>query len=71
MKKELKLIEKDFEELCDLFYTNIPLFIQKQDVILSDPRFYAIRAPRIFFGGIHIGNYFSTLGEMLLLWIHR
>ena len=68
MKKELKLIEKDFEKLCDLFYTNIPLFIQKQDIILSESRFYAIRSPRIFFGGVHIGNYFSTLEKMLSLW---
>jgi len=63
-----KNIEKKFEELCDMFYSNISLFIQKQDIILNDPQLYNIRSPRTFFSGAHIGIHFSTLEMMLSFW---
>ena len=63
-----KSVEKNFEELCNLFYSNIPLFVQKQDFILNDPRFCSIRSPKVFYSGAHIGNCFSTLGKMLMFW---
>ena len=64
-------IAKKFEELCDLFYLNISLFIDKHEIILNDPRYYTIRSPRMFYGGTLSGGYFSTLGSMILLWVNE
>jgi hypothetical protein len=57
-----------FSELCDLFYSNIPLFVEKRDVILQNQRYYSIIAPKAFYTGMFIGSRAITLGEMLLIW---
>jgi len=61
-------MEKAFEERCELFYSNIRLFVEKRDVILSNPRLYSVKTPRSFCGGLFIGSKSITLGKMLLLW---
>ena len=61
-------ISKAFKELCILFYSHIPLFMEKKNVILNNPSFYSIIAPRAFYDGMFIGSGSITLGEMLLLW---
>ena len=64
-------IEKAFQERCDLFYLNIPMFVEKQDIILTTPKFYSIMSPKAFQIGMYIGSKQITLGEMLLLWEHE
>ena len=59
---------RDFKERCDLFYPHIPLFWEKRDIILQEPRFYSIKSPDIFCGGYLIGGSQITLGEMLKLY---
>jgi len=66
--KARRPIEKKFKKLCDLFYSNIPLFIEKYEVIMNNPMFYNIRSPQLFFSGAHIGNCYFTLEKMLLFW---
>ena len=61
-------LAKAFVEHSELFYSNIPLFVEKRDDILRNPRLCSIMAPRVFFEGMFIGGRQITLGEMLLLW---
>ena len=61
-------MSKAFEELCELFYSHIPLFVKKHEDILENPRFYSIIAPRTFYEGMFVGSSAVTLGQMLLLW---
>ena len=63
-------IVKNYNELCDLFYTNISLFIEKHDIILKDPRLYNIRSPKLWGAVKYSRGYFSTLGRMLFSWIN-
>ena len=60
--------EKAFQELCDLFYSNLKLFWEKREIILKDPRLYSIISPKPFRDGMYIGGKPITLGEMLMLW---
>ena len=64
-------ITKAFNERCKLFYSNIPLFVEKQEIILQNPRFYSIKAPRVFYAGMFIAGQPITLGAMLRLWQHE
>jgi hypothetical protein len=59
-----------FREACDLFNSHIPLFIQKQDIILHEPRFYGVVMPTAFFEVLYLpyGNSRITLGELLKIW---
>ena len=66
--KARRPMEKKFEKLCDLFYSNIPLFIEKYEVIMNNPKFCNIRSPQLFFSGAHIGNCYFTLEKMLVFW---
>ena len=59
---------KAFEQFCELCCSHIPLFVEKHEDILQNPRFYSIIAPRSFYEGMFIGSGVITLGEMLLLW---
>jgi hypothetical protein len=59
---------KAFEEDCQLFYANIPLFVEKREVIWRNPRFYCIEPPYGFGGGMFVECSSITLGDMLALW---
>ena len=61
-------ITNAFEERCKLFYSNIPLFVEKQEIILQNPRFYSIKAPRVFYSGFFIAGQPITLGALLRIW---
>ena len=67
MEKVKDAMEKVFKEYCELFYSHIPLLIEKQKTILQTPRLYSIKAPLVFYEGMFIGSGGITLGEMLLL----
>jgi hypothetical protein len=56
---------KAAEESVKLFYSCIPLFVKKQEVILRNPLFYSVLAPDGFC------NHRTTLGELLLIWKHE
>ena len=56
------------QELYKLFCSHIPLFIEKQNDIMQNPRYYSIRSPLAFYDGMFVGSGGITLGEMILLW---
>ena len=58
-------------EQFNLFYPNIPLFVEEKNrqMILSNPNYYSIVAPELFYGiTFNIGNPTVTLGELLQIW---
>ena len=68
---EKKVIIQRYNELCDLFYMNLQLLIEKYDIIMSDPCFYSIRPPKVFCNSPLTKNYLSTLGNILPLWVNE
>lgn len=66
--------KKEIEaEQIKLFYSNIPLFIEKENQlkILSNSKLYGIVAPKPFFNMMYISswqNRIITLGELLQIW---
>jgi hypothetical protein len=57
-------------EQSDLFYQNIPLFMEKRNMILNDPRLYGVKAPKTFYSSMYVstGSEQVTLGELLNIW---
>lgn len=76
LKREEKLSNMDTDaqnkhkEQCNLFYPNIPLFIEKREIILDNPRLYGIKAPKTFYDSMYAstGGEQVTLGELLNIW---
>lgn len=61
-------ISEEYNNLCNMFYDNIPLFVAKREVILKEKRFNSILSPRYFYEGMFIGGRVITVGELLFLW---
>ena len=59
-------------EQFNLFYPNIPLFVKEENrkMILSNPNYYSIVAPKFFYGMSYAINSTQkvTLGELLQIW---
>jgi hypothetical protein len=52
----------------DLFYQNIPLFVENQQMILSNPTYYSIVLPAHFYAAQWLAARKATLGELLQIW---
>ena len=49
-------------------FNNLDLIIDNQDVILSNESYRNINIPGIFVGGLYVGMYKMSLGDILHLW---
>jgi hypothetical protein len=52
----------------ELFYQSIPLFVENQKMILSDPTYYSIVLPAHFYYAQWVATRKVTLGELLQIW---
>jgi len=65
--------QKAHRKRCELFYSNIPLFIENKGLILNDPSLSGIRAPMTFYETMYMsfGREDITLGELLQIWANE